>query len=107
MRTLPALGAAALLLALAGCNAPPPPNTTGANPYPPVPVAQVDPIPRPPVSAVPLLWQPGHYDWTGSGYAWTQGVYIPRDGRSGQWQQGYWRRDADLSWHWVPAHWAA
>jgi hypothetical protein len=35
------------------------------NPYPPVPPLQTETMPLPPVTVTPLIWQPGHWDWTG------------------------------------------
>lgn len=55
---------------LAGC--------VTANPPPPLPAPMTESIPKPPVSAVPLIWQPGHWDWTGSGYGWIPGQYKSR-----------------------------
>jgi WXXGXW repeat (2 copies) len=72
---------------------------------PPVPPATVEIVPRPPVSPVPLLWQPGHWDWTGSAYVWTPGQYLPAEGHSNQWMSGYWEK-TDSGWVWHPAHWA-
>ena len=56
------LGWFAGALLLAGCS--------NANPYPPVPAPLVETVPNPPVSAQELNWQPGHWDWSGSGYVW-------------------------------------
>ena len=45
-------------------------ETTGrGNPYPPVPALISETVPKPPVTAEPLMWQPGHWDWNGSGYS--------------------------------------
>jgi WXXGXW repeat (2 copies) len=92
--------AAALLGAtwiLAGCvpESPPPPP-------PPAPVAET--IPLPPVSATPLIWQPGHWDWTGSAYVWSPGQFVPREGHGEFWMQGFWER-TQSGWVWHPAHW--
>lgn len=87
-------------LALAGCVQ----TVPATNPYPPVPPARSEVIPKPPVSATPLVWQPGHWDWTGSGYAWTAGAYVPRAGHGTLWQPGYWAL-SPTGWTWVPGHW--
>jgi hypothetical protein len=60
---------------------------------------------NPPVTTTPLLWQPGHWDWAGGGYAWTPGVFVPSGGHSNMWMQGYWTPAADGTWVWQPAHW--
>ena len=85
------------VLALCGCS-------VAYQAYPSVPAPQVEQVPVPPRSSVPLIWQPGHYDWTGAGYAWQQGQWVERAGHGTLWQDGYWRRAGD-SYAWVPAHW--
>jgi hypothetical protein len=86
----------AACLGLAGCYA-------AAPPMPPPPPPQAETIPNPPVSATPLIWQPGHWDWTGGGYSWVAGQYIPHDGHS-MWMPGYWA-ESPGGWVWQPAHW--
>lgn len=93
--------AAALLLALANCAAP---QAVAANPNPPIPALPADPQPLPPVSAIPLVWQPAHYDWTGSTYQYVAGRYIEQAGHT-RWVDGWWSLDSGR-WVWVPAHWA-
>jgi hypothetical protein len=82
---------------LAGC--------TTINPPVPVPAPMAETMPKPPVSAEPLIWQPGHWDWTGSGYAWTPGVFVPSAGHGNLWMPGYWAQAPDGSWAWQPPHW--
>ncbi len=86
--------AAALLLA--GCVAGGPPA--------PIPPPMAEAIPKPPVSPVPLTWQPGHWDWTGSSYVWAPGQYIDLAGHGTNWMPPYWAR-TDAGWVWQPAHW--
>lgn len=74
------------------------------NPYPAPPPVQAEAIPPPPVSEDPLVWQPGHWDWTGTAYVWTGGRWIARAGHGTTWQDGYWA-NANGAWTWVPAHW--
>jgi hypothetical protein len=85
------------LLLLAGCAAFP-------NPNPPVPPLQAETIPLPPVTATLLIWQPGHWDWTGNGYVWVPGAYVPRGDHSDQWLPAHWALVGG-SWVWQPAHW--
>ena len=62
-----------------------------ANNFPPgadTPVAET--VPKPPVTAEPLMWQPGHWDWNGSGYVWTRGEYVPAGGHGNLWTPGWW-----------------
>ena len=64
---------------LAACTAQPP--------APPVPAPRADPMPLPPVTPEALIWQPGHWDWTGSGYVWAPGFYVPAASHGGNWMQ--------------------
>jgi hypothetical protein len=89
------LGAACL--ALAGCAMP------GGAP-PAVPPLQPEAMGKPPVSATPLIWQPGHWDWTGGGYAWVPGDFVPSAGHGALWMPGYWAQ-TPAGWSWQPAHW--
>ena len=97
--------AAALIAAgalLSGCAGPA--TTPAAAPYPPVPAPWAETIPNPPVTATPLLWQPGYWDWTGGGYVWQPGRYVPRDGHSDLFMPGYWKQTPS-GYVWQPAHW--
>ena len=88
--------AVAVLLLLAACVAGGPPA--------PVPPPMAEAMPKPPVSPVPLSWQPGHWDWTGSSYGWVPGQYIDAAGHGPNWEQPYWEK-TDAGWVWRPAHW--
>jgi hypothetical protein len=95
----------ALLLAttvLAGCIE----RQVGSNPYPPVPNPLAETIPKPPVTAEPLMWQPGHWDWNGSGYVWAPGQYVPAAGHGSLWMNGWWSR-AQSGWTWQAPHWTS
>ncbi len=94
---------AALLgaLTLAGCTAP---TGVAYNPNPPPPPVRAEIIPLPPVSEQVSIWQPGHWDWAGNGYAWREGRWVQRAGHGTTWQDGYWS-NASAQWTWVPAHW--
>jgi hypothetical protein len=78
--------------------------TTTTAPYPPVPAPQAETIPPPPVSATPLIWQPGHWNWNGSGYVWEPGMYVPQGTHSNMFMPGYWQKTPS-GWAWQPAHW--
>jgi hypothetical protein len=86
----------ASLLALAGCIA--------AGPPAPIPTPLAEAVPKPPVSPVPLSWQPGHWDWTGTSYVWTPGQYVDAAGHGSNWMTGWWEK-TDSGWVWRPAHW--
>jgi hypothetical protein len=87
----------------AGCAGP---AATGANPYPPVPPPIAETVPKPPVTAEPLMWQPGHWDWNGSGYVWTAGQYVPAAGHGNLWTPGWWM-PSPSGWMWQPPHWTS
>ncbi len=89
-------------LLLAGCTQPS--NGVATPPYPPVPAPLADPMPKPPVTPEALVWQPGHWDWQGTGYTWVAGEYVPRAGHGNDWQPGWWSLQSG-GWHWVAAHW--
>jgi hypothetical protein len=94
----PAVALALIACALDAC------ALGGDQPYPTVPPPRAELVPVPPQSAVPLIWRPGHYDWTGAGYAWRPGEWVDRAGHGTLWQDGYWRRVGE-SYLWTPAHW--
>jgi hypothetical protein len=73
-------------------------------PYPLVPALAVEQMPNPPVTEVPLIWQPGHWNWTGAGYVWQPGEYVPKAGHGGLWMAGYWAQTPS-GWAWQPPHW--
>ena len=72
--------------------------------HPPAPPAFAEQVPAPPRSKVPLIWQPGHFDWDGIGYIKVPGRWVDRAGHGTLWQDGYWRQVSGPS-VWVPAHW--
>jgi hypothetical protein len=94
-----AAACAAGLSVLAGCA-----QTQTAFTPPPVPPVQVEVIPKPPVTATPLIWQPGHWNWNGTGYVWEPGQYVPRDGHGDMYMPGYWAQ-TQAGWAWQPPHW--
>ena len=88
--------AISLLLLLAAC-------VSGGPPAPiPAPMAEI--VPKPPVSPVPLMWQPGHWDWTGSSYAWLPGQYVDATGHGSTWTAGWWEQTGS-GWVWHSARW--
>ena len=97
--TRPVLAASALTIALglAAC-------AVDTLPFPPVPPPQAEARPIPPISRQALVWRPGDWQWTGSGYAWQPGSYEPADGHSNNWLPGHWE-GASGQYAWVPGHW--
>jgi len=82
-------------LGLAAC-------ATSAPPYPPLPPLQAETRPMPPVSDQAVVWRPGDWQWTGSGYAWQPGRYEAAAGHGTNWLPGHWE---GLPGVWVPGHW--
>lgn len=105
MRRIPLSMLAASLsigLALGGCETIK--EQTGACPVPPAPQAEQQS--KPPVADYAQTWQPGHWDWNGSGYTWREGAWIKREGHGSEWMDGYWTRDKTPGpCNWVPPHW--
>jgi len=81
-------------------------TTTAVVPFPPIPPPIAETIPKPPVSAETLLWQPGHWNWDGTGYAWQPGEYVPAAGHGALFQFGYWQQTPS-GWVWVKGHWTS
>jgi hypothetical protein len=100
MRHFPVLAALLAIGLLAGCGQ----TRVSDNPYPPVPALIPETPPKPPVTAEPLMWQPGHWDWNGSGYVWAKGQYVPAAGHGNLWMPGWWSRGPS-GWEWQPPHW--
>ena len=84
-------------LALAAC-------ATSDAPPAPIPPPLAEAMPNPPVSPVPEMWQPGHWDWTGSAYVWVPGQYVEATGHGGTWMPGWWEK-TDSGWVWHSGHW--
>lgn len=87
----------AVVLGLVAC-------TPMGNPNPQPPPPRSEEIPKPPVTGESMIWQPGHWEWTGNGYAWQQGEWVKSIGHSAEWLNGHWEDQAG-TWTWVPGHW--
>ncbi len=97
---LAAAFAAGSLALLGGCRS----DMRAAMSPPPVPPPQQELIPKPPVTSTPLVLQPGHWDWNGTGYVWEPARYVPRAGHGSLFMPGYWAQSAS-GWQWQPPHW--
>ncbi len=89
-----------LLLALAGSVAAQPPAP--AFNYAPVPPPRYEAPPPPP--GAQYIWRPGHWRWTGQGYAWIPGRYLVRQHAWHGWAPGHWVVRGGV-WVWVQPHW--
>lgn len=96
-RPAAALPALVIALGLAAC-------ATGTLPFPPVPPPQAETRPLPPISAQALVWRPGDWQWTGSGYTWQPGTYESAAGHGSNWLPGHWE-GAGGQYAWVPGRW--
>ncbi len=97
------IGKIMLMLALlGGCAA----DIGSGNPYPPVPAPMPEAMTKPPVTAEPMLWQPGHWDWTGSGYTWAPGQWVSSAGHGDRFMPGWWSKTGD-GWVWQAPHWTS
>jgi hypothetical protein len=114
--TVSALPLAALLLAsslIAGCyvEPPPPARVAVAAPASPEVLVTVRP-PAPRYEVVPVapggqvVWDPGHWRWSGAGYVWLPGHYVRRPTQYAEWIPGRWV-DRPGGWVWAEGHWRA
>jgi hypothetical protein len=66
------------------------------------------PTPRqeavPPPPSIGAAWEPGHWRWTGTNWAWEPGRYIDPPRASMQWVAGHWEEQGN-GWVWIPGHW--
>ena len=76
------------------------------NPNPPVPALLPETQSLPPVTSEQLIWQPGHWDWTGSGYAWAPGQWVTAANHGPLWMPGFWDQTAG-GWVWRAPHWTS
>jgi hypothetical protein len=108
------------LLALAACGSPPPQTTQIiVQPQPRMETADVAPVPPPPphselvppppTGSQPMVWQPGHWQYTGAAgnpWFWADGKYVAVPPGSTTWVPGSWQQQSGGSWLWVQGHWA-
>lgn len=85
----------------------PAPLTVVAPTPPPPPQSEL--VPPPPPGSGPVVWQPGHWAYTGapgSPWSWIAGRYVPPPPGQTTWIPGQWQQDISGSWHWLAGHWA-
>lgn len=114
------LMASPALVALSGCGSSPPPQTTQIILQQPAQTATVAPtppppphselVPPPPASSGPVVWQPGHWRYTGMAgnpWYWEGGRYVSVPPGSTTWVPGTWIQQAGSGmWTWQEGHWA-
>ncbi|MBV9736282.1 MAG: YXWGXW repeat-containing protein [Acidisphaera sp.] len=78
-------------------------GTASAQLYPPVPPPRFEPPrPAPPGPPERYDWEPGHWEWDGYRYTWSDGHYVHR--QYGMFIPGRWGLRAG-QWEWIPPHW--
>lgn len=75
-----------------------------AQDYPPVPPPMVEAAPPAPPVGGTYIWEPGHWQWTGTTYAWVGGHYVVREPAWRAFVPGHWE-NTGAAWVWVPGHW--
>jgi YXWGXW repeat-containing protein len=120
-RIVPAAALTSALVALSACvNVPPPqethvivqqpaqPATALIAPGPP-PAPQAELVPPPPQGAGSVVWQPGHWMFTGMAgnpWSWQPGQYVPPPMGQTTWVPGHWAQQLSGGWVWMEGHWA-
>jgi len=51
-----------------------------------------------------MTWQPGYWDYGGSGYSWVSGKYISKPNFTAVWAPDHWIRHT-YGWAFVPGYW--
>ena|SRR6185312_94807 len=125
IRTMTACLVAPALLMLAACEITPPQRTTqvivqpGSQPtsrtamynYAPVPPPppHAELVPPPPSGVGPVVWQPGHWLYTGLAekpWTWMGGEYVSVPPGANTWVPGRWAQQSSGGWSWQAGHWA-
>jgi hypothetical protein len=73
---------------------------------PPPPMSEL--VPPPPVSSTPMVWQPGHWRYTGissNPWRWENGQYVSVPKGATAWVPGQWQQQGS-GWVWREGHWA-
>jgi WXXGXW repeat (2 copies) len=72
---------------------------------PPPPHSEL--VPPPPQGTGPVVWQPGHWMYTGvagSEWAWQPGQYRPPPIGQTTWVPGHWAQQPTGGWSWMEGH---
>jgi hypothetical protein len=74
---------------------------------PPPPHAEL--VPPPTQGSGPVVWQPGHWQFTGAArnpWSWEAGQYVPPPPGETTWIPGRWMQQPTGGWSWTEGHWA-
>ncbi len=83
-------------------------STVALAPNPPPP-PHSELVPPPPQGMGPVVWQPGHWMYTGSPgnpWAWQPGQYVSTPSGMTTWVPGHWTQQPNGGWFWMEGHWA-
>ena len=61
---------------------------------------------RRPQGMGPVVWQPGHWRFSGNTWAWQPGQYVPPPPGQTTWVPGRWAQQPTGGWAWLEGHWA-
>src|ERR1051326_1445574 len=67
------------------------------------PALQTEVVPPAPNDLV--VWNPGHWNWTGMDWVWEPGHYMTRVQTTAMWQPGHWEVQPAGGYMWVEGHW--
>ncbi len=70
------------------------------------PPAQYEVVPPAPQGYGAVAWQPGHWNWNGSGWAWQPGQYMTAQSSGLQWIEGKWTDVPGAGWRYIEGHWS-
>jgi len=99
-KNLPAILAAAALVALLGTGVDDAAARVYIQPAPPPVVVETRPAPP----GRHYVWMGGYYQWNGRGYVWVPGHWARPPYHRVAWVPGRWRHTPH-GWYWVPGHW--
>ena len=75
----------------------------------PPPPARSELVPPPPQGVGPVVWQPGHWQYSGIAgreWSWQPGQYVPPPVGQTTWVPGRWIQQPTGGWTWLEGHWA-
>ncbi len=72
------------------------------------PPIRAEVVPPPPAGeSTRVIWQQGHWAWTGTSWVWIAGQYVTPPAAKVVWDPGHWVQQSDGTWRWVDGQWRA
>jgi YXWGXW repeat-containing protein len=72
------------------------------------PPIRAEVVPPPPAGESTLvIWQQGHWAWSGTNWVWVAGQYVTPPAPKVVWDPGHWVQQSDGTWKWVDGQWRA